>query len=310
MAEKLTMVSSDRYSTAHLISGRVPVKGFDIEFVLDLHRERDEGLHKLNFDIVEMPISNYLIARDLGIPLTAIAAFPSLFFPQAGIMVNREAGIHSVDDLIGRRVGLNGFGYNPAAWLLGIFFHHYDLPVERITWVEDYNWATAPNSPCALPFPRSRRFTIEQAKDLPQRLEAGDIQALILPGGGMEPTGHVDRLFPDYLAETRTYAHSTGVFPINTVITIREQTLRASPGLAQSLAAAHREAWHLYELEAADDSQHQGLPVSELRALGLFPRPEGFQANRIAVRTLVHYCYEQGLIRTLFESEELFVAAD
>jgi 4,5-dihydroxyphthalate decarboxylase len=310
MAEKLTMIISDRHGGAYLANGSVPVKGFDIEFVSDRGRGRDEMLHRLNYDIVEMPISNLLLARELGIPLTAIAAFPSLFFPQAGIMVNRQAGIQGVDDLIGKRVGVNGFGYNPAVWLLGIFFHHYDLPVERITWVEDEDWANAPSSLCRLPYHRSRRFSIEQAKDLRQRLEEGDIQALILPGAGLEPHGNVAPLFPDALKESQAYVEATGVFPINTVITIKEETERAYPGLAQSLLEAHREAWQRHVQEAPPDNRHQGLPVGRLRAMGLFPRPDGLEANRAAIRMLVHYCYEQGLIHTLFEPEELFVATD
>jgi 4,5-dihydroxyphthalate decarboxylase len=310
MADKLTIVMSDRYGGEYLFSGKVPVKGFDVEFVLDRDRARDEMLHRLNYDIVEMPISNYLIARDLGIPLTAIAAFPSLFFPQAGIMVNRQAGVHQVDDLLGKRVGVNGFGYNPAAWLLGIFFHQYDLPVERITWVEDFDWATAPNSPCRLPYPRSRRFTIEQEKSLRQLLEEGRIEALILPGAGLDPTENIAPLFPDSLRESQKYVESTGVFPVNTVLTIKKETVETNPGLAESLLEAHREAWQRYVMDTPDDSRHQGLSVGELRAMGLFPRPDGFRANRDAVLMLVHYCFEQGVIRNLLEPEELFVATD
>lgn len=308
MADKLRIVMSDRYGGEYLFNRSVPVEGFDVEFVLDRGRARDEMLHRLNYDVVEMPISNYVIARDLGIPLTAIAAFPSLFFPQAGIMVSPRAGVRHVDELLGKRVGLNGFGYNPAAWLLGIFFHQYDLPVERITWVEDYDWATAPSSPCRLPFPRARRFTIEQAKGLRALLEAGDIAGLILPGAGLEPTETIAPLFPDFLRQAS--AESIGDFPVNTVITLKQDTVDANPGLAQSLLAAHGEAWRRYVAEAPDTGRHQGLLVGELRANGLFPRPDGFRANRNAVRTLVHYCFEQGLIRALFEPEELFVAMD
>ena len=191
MADPITMVTNNRYAMAHLFSGRVPIEGFEVQLIPDRNRERDEGLHHLTYDLVEMPISNYLIARDLGVPLTAIAAFPSLAFPQEGTFINRHAGITSVDDLIGKRVGVNGFGYNPAVWLLGILYHQYDLPIEHITWVEDYDWATAPLSPCRLPYPRSRRFTIEQMTNLPGRLEAGEIDAIILPAVGMPPSDHV-----------------------------------------------------------------------------------------------------------------------
>ena len=188
--------------------------------------------------------------------------------------------------------------------MLGILFHQYDLPVERIVWVEDRL-----NSVSSLPFGRPRRFTIEQAEGLIGLLEQGSIQGAFFPGGGPPLSTTVTRLFPNYFKEIRSYTQATGVFPINTVITIKDETLRQNPSLAETLTRAYRDAWERYELEASDDSLHQGLRVGDLRAEGLFPRPDGFQANRKAIRLLVHYCYEQGLIRTLFEPEELFPAA-
>lgn len=300
MAQKVTMVPATTYASSYLASGKVPVKGFEIEVVDGRSVARNELLQKLNYDIMELPLSNYLIARDLGKPLTAIPVIPSLFFPQAGCMVNLQSGIQSVDDLIGKRVGANGFGYNPAAWLLGILFHDYDVPVERITWVEE-----RVNSLSGIPFPRSRRFTIEQAEGLVHLLEEGEIQALIMPGAGTDPNATIGRLFPDYLAEVRRYLDATGIFPINTVITINDETLRSNPGLDKALTEAYAQAWRLYEKETPDDARHQGLPVGELRAMGLFPRP-GFDTTRKAVRLFVHYCYEQALIRTLFDPADLF----
>lgn len=307
MASKLRMVTNNRYASTCVIDGRAPIEGFDVEFLPtpNISSMFNEFVQKLSYDIVDLPLSNYLIARDLGKPIVAVPAFPTYFFPQLGPMVNRQAGIRSVGDLVGKRVGLTGFGFNPATWLRGIFFHQYDLPIEQITWVEG-----EPNSMSGVPFPRSRRFTIEKAGALMPLLEEGGIDALIMADGGVAPTGKIDRLFPDYLAEIRNFLDYAGFFPMNSVLAVKEEALQANPGLAESLAAAYRRAWELYAAEAADDGQHMGVGVSALRQMELFAPPNGLQGNRKALRAMIHSCYEQGLIRSLYEPEELFVPAD
>ncbi len=50
-----------------------------------------------------------------------------------------------------------------------------------------------------------------------------------------------------------------------------------------------------------------GLAPRELFDMGLFPDEYGLEPNRAAVRMMVQYCYEQGLIRRLYEPDELFV---
>lgn len=298
---------NNRFAASYLASGEVAVEGFEFELVPapNISALFNEQLQKLSYDIVDLPVSNYLIARDLGKPVTAVPVFPTFFFPQLGPMVNRQAGIRTVDDLVGKRVGVSGFGFNPAAWLRGIFFHLYDLPVEQIVWVEG-----EPNSMSGVPFPRSRRFRIEKAEGLMPMLEAGRIDALVMADGGVEPTDKIDRLFPDYLAEIRKYVRATGIFPMNSILTVKEDTLQAHPGLGNSLEAAFRKAWDLYTRQAEGDSQHMGLRLDALRAMDLFPRSQGLGPNRNALRTMIHYCYEQGLIRTLFEPEELFATVE
>lgn len=304
----IKVISTIRYASSYVASGKVRVDGFDVEVVPPQPNPAavyDDLLRSLAHDVVDLPLSNYIIARDLGKPLTAIPAFPTMLFPLLGPMVNRKAGIHTVDDLIGKRVGVSGFGFNPAVLARTMLVHHYDLPIEQIIWVEG-----EPNSMSSVPFPRSRRFTIEKAENLMQLLDQGKIDAVFMSDGGVEPTDLIDRLFADYRVELRRYIDATGAFPMNSVIVIKDEVLKANPGLDRALTDAYREAWALYASEAPDSGEHMGLGVGELRSMGLFPPPQGFQANRKAIRIMVHACYEQGLIRTLFEPEDLFPIRD
>jgi 4,5-dihydroxyphthalate decarboxylase len=309
MANKLTMFTNDRYASAYLIGGKVPVNGFDIEFVTPGPHGPgtifNDMVRTQPYDISELPLANYIIARDLGMSLTAAPVFPTMFFPQLGIMVNRNAGIQGPLDLAGKRVGVSGFSSSPAVWLRGILFHHYDLPSEQIIWVE-----SEPNSMSGVAFHRSRRYNVEKTEQrLMQQLEEGKIDALILPEGAA-PTDKIDRLFSNEFGEVRAHLEATGVFLPNSVLVIKEATSKANPGLGKALLKAYDEAVRWYSQDAADDDRHMGLHVGELRTVGLFPYPTGLAANRTAIRMMVHYCYEQRLIETLFEPEELFVSVE
>jgi 4,5-dihydroxyphthalate decarboxylase len=226
-----------------------------------------------------------------------------MFNPVLGPMVNRRAGIRRPQDLEGKRVGVSGFAFNPAVWLRGILLHHHDVAPERITWVEG-----EPNSQSGVPYFRSHRFAIEKTEqNLLKLAEEGKIDAFFMADGGVAPTANLDRLFPDFFAEVRRYHQATGVFPVNSLLTIKEATARAHPDLARALVEAFQEAGRLYHGEEQDGAFHMGLPVGELRKAGLFPHRDGLAANRKALRQMVHYCYEQSVIHTLFEPEELFI---
>ena len=300
----VTIQGNDRYANSLLASGRVKVEGFDVRFqtpIPSVAAVFNEFLHDLRYDAVDLPLANYIIARDLSTPVTAVPVFPTMFFPLFGPMVNRQAGIRAVDDLVGKRVGVQGFGFNPATWLRSIFVHQYDLPIERITWVEG-----EPNSLSNVPYGRSRRFTIEKSENLMHRLEAGSLDAVILADGGVEPTATIDRLFAEPWAEIRAFYAATGVFPINATLVLRNDVLQANPGLDHALVAAYDQAWSEYVGLAAEDDQHMGLSIGELKQLRLFPPRQGFAANRKSIAWMIHACYEQGLIKRLWEPEDLF----
>src|SRR5437764_15047679 len=205
----ITFVTSNRYASGYLMSGRVAVKGFDVQFIPPtptVAAVYTEQFHKQTYDAVDMPFSNYVISKDLGKPVTAIAVFPTMFNPILGAMVNRKAGIKGPGNLVGKRVGVSGFAFNPAVWLRGMLVHQYDVPIEDVTWVEG-----EPNSMTGVPFHRSRRFKTEKTNEnLMELLQAGKLDALIMSDGGVEPNETVDRLFPDYMSEIKKYHAATG----------------------------------------------------------------------------------------------------
>lgn len=299
------------------MDGVVRVEGFDIEF---LNYKGPGGMTEffrdmvteLSYDIGEQAFAHYLIAKDQGKPLTAIPVFPSRFFPHFGVSVATRAGVRGPKDLVGKRVAAPDWGFNPAVWMRGILAHQYDVPIEKITWVVNSDEPLFRG----LPYPRSKRFQIEKVRVaddgshgfLPL-MESGGVDAVFLAAGGIDPTGASKKMFDDPYPEVEKYVAQTGVFPINTLITLRESVVEAFPELPAALVRAWEKARALYvkETEEGKDADHMGIEVRRLRAMGVFPQAYGVGPHRMAIRMMIEYCYEQGLIRTLFEPEDLFV---
>lgn len=321
MAGRLTFPTAGRYDTRFLLEGAVPVAGFELDFLpvgpapWPLFRDM---VTDLSYDIGEQALSHYLIARDQGAPITAIPVFPSRFFPQFGITVNVDSGITTPADLAGKRVGVLSFGYNPAAWLRGILERYHGLDPESVIWVEDAD------DPFFGPlhYPRPARFRIERMAGLAEglfdgprirplaALEDGRLDAFIAPGGGAPCTDRTRPLFPDRAALLREYLGAGGAFPINTVITLRRETVARHPRLPAALYAAFTQARGRYHAQVAGghEPDHMGVATGELQALGLFPDAYGIDPNRAALETLIGYCHAQGVIARRPTPKDLFEA--
>ncbi len=303
----VSIAVGNRLITRHLLSGRVTVDYPDAEIV-------NAGpapapifpamVTTRPYDVGELTIGNFIVAKDNGVGLVALPIFPNLFFPLTGVMVNAGAGIAGTGDLAGKRIGVPlGFASNPAVWLRGILAHHHGVAPDSITWVEGEN-----DSLRGVPYPKPERFAREQMSDLDARLAAGDLDALVVAGGNAAQADNVRLLIDDPYPLLQRYNEETGVFPINTLLVMKEESVTEQPGLADAVCKAMDEATAIYMGEEPDDSVHQGLLAGELRRIGLFPRAQGLDVHGASVRAVVDYLYETEIIRRRWTLEELFVA--
>ena len=301
-----TVAVGNRLETRHLLSGRVAIPGVDVELV-------DAGpapapifpamVTTRPYDVGELTLGNFIIARDQGVRLRGLPVFPNLFFPLTGVTVNRSAGIDAPQDLAGKRVGVPlGFASNPAVWLRAVLAGRYGVPADAVTWVEGDN-----DSLRGVPYPRPERLRREQMSGLDERLAAGDIDALVVAGGNAALADSVRLLVDDPYPLLASYHADTGVFPINTLLCIKEESLAACPELPAAVAAAMDEATAVYMAEEPDDGVHQGLRVGDLRRIGLFPRAQGLATHGASVLALVDSLYETQLIARRYTLEELFL---
>jgi 4,5-dihydroxyphthalate decarboxylase len=261
------------------------------------------GAHE--YDVGELAFSTCFMAQDLGTQDIALPIFPSRMVPHAGAWAREDAGIREPRDLVGRRVGCNSFGTNYSVWWRGILAHQYDVPVQRITWVQSVDEHRTDYRPPA-------RFPIEiipgnsRSETL---LAEGRIDAASMASGAGGPrAANVRPLFADPSAELRSYVDAFGVIPINTVMTVRRATVERHPELPRLLLDAMTAARVRQQTEApnAEDAVFQPLERDLGRALTGY----GFAANRAAIQEMLAYCYEQGIIRRLYRPEELFLLTE
>ena len=114
---RLTIALSHYDRHIPLFDGSVQVDRVDLEVLevgqsspLKHGQDRHERmLQKGEFDICELSLSSYLIAKSRGMPFTAIPVFPRRLFSLSQMWVNVNSGITSPQKLIGKRVGLSTF---------------------------------------------------------------------------------------------------------------------------------------------------------------------------------------------------------
>ena len=301
----ITMAAPREFAAAFLSDGTVKVAGFDVtpawpeRGAAEVYRS---AFKEPMYDFVVLPLSNFLIAIDQGLPLVGLPVFIDVFFPQLGARVNRHAGIESPKDLEGKRVGVRGFAFNPSVWLRGALADMYGVALETIAWV-----SAEPNSLSGVDFPRDPGLEVETTeRPLDELLEEGELDAVFWDRGGPALTENTAHLFADPLEEALKYHLLTGVLPLNSLLLAKKAVLDANPGLAQAVVDASDEARERYYQSASDDEDHMGLPLKWLRSSGLFPHRNGVLANRTSLEAIVRYAHAQGLISRRYEVEELF----
>ncbi len=266
-------------SFAPLFSGSIvpPSFSFAFEHVEPINAAFRRMVRGNEFDVTEMAITTYLVAKEHGKPFTAIPVFPVRMAPHAAIVKNVNAGIASPRDLNGRRVGVRAYTVTTGVWARYVLADA-GADLDSITWVvvDEEHVLEYQVPPSVESHPKA---------SLLEMLRAGEIDAAI--GLGKVNAAEIVPLFDDPAAAGRAFIERTGIFPINHTIVVKDELLRASPKLAHELVDVFRHA-HDQAGEGADSS-----------SIGLEP-------NRRTIETLMTFAQEQGLISRAHALETIF----
>jgi 4,5-dihydroxyphthalate decarboxylase len=326
---QLSFVSAVNERVLPLMDGTVQPEG--VELVPTVSDPSETFWRQLNFqefEISEMSLSSYLIARARGVDMIAIPVFPSRRFMHLELSCHADAGIREPSDLVGKRIGVGEYQQTAALWTRGTLEHDFGVSQYQVHWYMErteelsHGGATGFQPPPGISFHR-----IPPDKSLASMLVNHELDAAPVGRAFSRETNVIDRstrirgeggdwskvhpLFPDPIAEGARFFRAHGFIPANHTYVIRGDVHRKYPWLAFNLYTAFVKA-----KELAYERLPQSIPSALIfgreylaqtrRLFGDDPFPYGLKANRPMLETLVAYSHEQGLIPERPNIDELF----
>jgi len=302
---KLSIALGTYGHVAPLRDGSVRPDGFELDFVeLDgpIIGAFRKMVRNLEFDICELAITTYLSAKEYHKAFTAIPVFPARAFPHRAIVVNREQGVNDPKDLEGKRVGVRAYTVTTGVWARAVLADTYGVDLDKVTWVisdeEHVKECVLPHNVEYLP-----------GADLAGMLEAGELAGGIGIYQGSSPA--IEPLIKDRAAVERALVDSTGIYPINHTLVIKDSLIEQYPDLAGSLYRAFVLAKQpfLGRISSGTDLSDDERELRNRCAyVGKDPMPYGIEANRPTLEAIIRQAHSQKILSRQIAVEEMFVA--
>jgi hypothetical protein len=90
------------------------------------------GRYYEEFDIAEMSMSWYMMARCRKEPVIALPIFPLRMQIHPYIFCSASSGIEQPGDLKGKKIGMDEYRLTVGLWARGILQEHYGVPSGRL----------------------------------------------------------------------------------------------------------------------------------------------------------------------------------
>lgn len=318
-AISLSIAVGDYDRIRPLATGAVQIDGVEPTFALLSPEEMFfRAFRHADFDITEMSLSSYVVKIAQGdSPYVAVPVFPSRAFRHNAIFVRNDRGIHTPDDLRGRRIGIPEYQLTANVWARMILEEDHGVTPSQITWVR--GGYETPGRPEKIKIELPPDVRIEEAPagaTLSAMLAAGDIDGLMGPRAPSPfDAGHlkISWLFPDPAAAALDWFSRTGIFPIMHVLGIRRTLVERYPFLPATLCKAFELSKRMSMQALTDTSASKvTLPlvdehlrrVRELMGEDFWPY--GLQQNLTTLKAFLRAHHWQGLSKRLLDPVELF----
>lgn len=264
--------------TAALKEGRIRSERLHLEFA-DL-RPPSAGFKRvvrdLEFDVAELAITTFLMARAAGKPLRLLPAVVVGRLQHSFLVHNAERGALAPRDLKGKRVGVRSYSVTTGMWIRGILGADYGVAPEEISWVtfEEAHVAEFRDPPNVRRAPAGT--------DLIGMLLAGELDAAIV-GDGKPADPRIVPVIADAEGAARAWRRRTGAIQINHMVVVKESVSPAqAAGISRLLGAS---------IQAAGNPEMN---------------PYGIEANRRNLEVAIEYVAAQRLIPRRYSVDELF----
>lgn len=317
MTEGKMTIALDRYDR-HIpfFMGLVePPAGMEIEALevgmvpprrdgIDRHRRMLVGLE---FDVAEVSLASYILARQNGVPLIAVPSVPRRLFSQNHIFVHAESDIASPNDLSGRRIAIWAFQVTMSVLAKGDLQEEYGVPWREVTWV------TQRPEEIDSPAGAGNIERMPDGRTGADMVLAGEVDAYIDPHPPEEifTDKRVRRLFDDTPAECRRYWDKYGYYPVMHLLAIKEECVDRFPDLPREIMRmwddARDQAYEFYV-----DHNYTSLPFGryafeqDMKAFNTELWPSGLAVNRENLERFIGFMVDQELLPTAVPVESLF----
>jgi 4,5-dihydroxyphthalate decarboxylase len=189
-------------------------------------------VRELRFDVCEMAIATFLMAKEAGIPITLLPVVMAERYQEGALVCPKDSPITGPADLKGKRVGVRAYSQTTGMWLRGVLADSHGVPPDSIAWTtfEDAHVPTFRDPP----------FVTRAApgSDIAGMLRGGELDAAIF---GFEVPDGMRTVFADPAQAGRDFQARYGFKPVNHLVVVKSELARDAAvldGLRQIFAAS------------------------------------------------------------------------
>jgi 4,5-dihydroxyphthalate decarboxylase len=223
------------------------------------------------FDVSEMAIVTYLMAKSFGKPMVLLPDVVVARFQHAYALYNAKRATLRPNDLNGKRVGIRSFTTTTGAWLRGILANDHGVELDSIDWVtfEDAHVAEYVDT--------TKRAGA--GKQIIQMLVDGELDAVL---GERAEHPNLRPLFAETGTEERSWFAKHNVMPINHMVVVSRTLSEKHPEIVSEVHRMFAESATAAAVKFNTDDMRRSLEL------------------------ITRYAAQQGLISREFAVEELF----
>jgi 4,5-dihydroxyphthalate decarboxylase len=308
MSITLRTVTATQGATRALTSGDVTPLRYALQFedvagmpaLIQAFRRMVRGME---FDVCEMAFTTYLCAKAYGKAFTALPVFLVRGLHHGAIVRSVAGGARTPKDVEGRRVGVSrGYTVTTGVWARGILQDEYGVDLTRVTWVLSGDEHVAEYRPPA------NVVAVERGRDLTEMVASGELAAGIGVAAGRPG---LTPLIADAEEAAQESLRDRGLYPINHLLVVRDDLLRAHPDLAADLFAAYAQAKERYVGLLRSGGPAAGAPADlmyrrVMAVTGADPLAYGIAPNRAMIEQLIRHAVTQRILDRAPAVEDLF----
>ena len=226
----------------------------------------------LEFDVAELAIITFLLAKAHGKPLRLLPAVLTARFQHPYLVTAKNL---KPKDLENRRIGQRSYSVTTATWVRGILADDYGVDLSKVKWVtfEEPHVAEFRDPP-----------NVERApagKEITAMLLAGELDAAIV--GAVPKDERLKPVIPDPAAAAEAWRRKHGAIQINHMVAVKNSVGKGQAQQIFDLLKQSREA--------------AGNPEMS---------PFGIEENRRNLEVAIDCVFRQKMIPRRYAVEELF----